>query len=93
MTGEEAIQALLDRVVAKRARSGELTLTLGSLEQLLRDSLRPLERELEPGYPKKMTKARVNETPWVPKGPEPPFSTWVKNQQEEVEAFAAGFRE
>lgn len=93
MTGDEIVQALLDRIAAKKARIGELTLTLGSLEQLLRESLAPPEKRPEPGYPKRMTKARPNETPWVPKGPEPPFVTWANDKREEDAAFALGFRE
>jgi hypothetical protein len=93
MTGEELVQSLLERVSAKRARVGELTLTLGTLEQLLRESLVPLPQRPEPGYPKRMSKAQINAMPWVPKGPEPPLRTWVNNKKEEGEAFANGFRE
>jgi hypothetical protein len=93
MTGEEIVQALLDRIAAKRDKIGDLTLTLSSLERLLRESLVAPERKPEPGYPKKMTKPVANETPWVPKGPEPPMVAWVSNRREEGEAFAKGFRE
>jgi hypothetical protein len=93
MSGEEIVQALLERIDAKKARIGDLTLTLSSLEQILRESLLPPKKKHEAGYPKRMTKPRPNDTPWVPKGPEPPLATWANNRGEEEEAFANGFRE
>jgi hypothetical protein len=92
MTGEELVQALLDRIAAKRARIGEFTIYSRGLEDLLREALLPPERRPEPGYPKKMTRPRPNEVPWVPKGPEPPEVAVVTTRREEDEAYARGFR-
>ena len=94
MTGEEIVQSLLDRISLKRARVGDFTLSLSTLEALLRDSLNePQKKRFELGYPKRMTKPRVNDQPWVPKGPEPPLATWANDRREEEEAFAQGYRE
>jgi hypothetical protein len=94
MTGEELVKSLLDRISLRRAYAkGEVTLTLSGLEQLLRSSLVPMPEQPEPGFPKWMVRTRLNATPWVPKGPEPPEHRQVRNKIEAQEAVAEGFRE
>lgn len=97
MTGEEALQNLLDKVRAKGER-GEVVITLGVLESLLCQTLGKALRPPKPPdpdknrYPMTMVRFRPNATPWVPKGPEPPEQQIVGNRQEEDEAVARGFR-
>lgn len=101
MTGEELLRALLDRIIAKRNQVGEFTLTTLGLEQLLREALPEPERDkrsgtppwtrtVEPGFPKKMYRAKASRTPWNPSN-EVPQMTVVHNSQEEKEAQAQGF--
>lgn len=97
MTTEELVRRLMNRLEEKRRRSGEFVLTAQTLLALLESSLPVAEQEhsgtsrlIDPGYPKRMTRARPSLTPWNPTI-EVPETTYVGNRLEEEEAARQGF--